>query len=259
MRLADGRRLLLAAVVVQWVSTAAVALRADDVAFGARELVNVFLLEPVALLSAFLVAARVGGLALGAWTLLVWIAVPWVAPLYTLAPYDETMRNDVATLVVGLTSANGFLEGVALLAACALLLDRRLAPRAIGAATLAVLVVVWVTRLPLPDLSADALQANMAGLREYFWSQRVLQWVPLAGVVAIARRSVPVAVAAGAWLLGYVALRAAQPDIGYEDGEIFRELLPVFPVYVLLASALPLLVPTLAARLGPLARPLRAS
>ena len=48
---------------------------------------------------------------------------------------------------------------------------------------------------------------------------------------------------------------AAQPGIGVEDGELFRALLPAFPAYVLLAASLPLLVPTLAARLGPLARP----
>ena len=111
---------------------------------------------------------------------------------------------------------------------------------------LAALTVVWLSRLPVPDLSLNTFKANMAGLREYFWSHRLLQWIPIAGVVAVARRSPPAAVALGCWLGGYVIFRAAQ---------LFRALLPAFPAYVLLVASLPLLVPTLAARLGPLARP----
>jgi hypothetical protein len=82
----------------------------------------------------------------------------------------------------------------------------------------------------------------------------VLQWLPIAGAIAVARRSVPAALALALWLGGYVVVRAAQP-VGLEGGELFRALLPAFPAYVLLAASLPLLVPTLAARLGPLARP----
>jgi hypothetical protein len=48
---------------------------------------------------------------------------------------------------------------------------------------------------------------------------------------------------------------AARVGTGFEDGELVRVLLPALPAYLLLAAALPLLVPTLAARLGPLARP----
>ena len=95
----------------------------------------------------------------------------------------------------------------------------------------------------------------MAGLREYFWSQRVLQWLPLAGVVAVARRSAQLAILLGAWLGGYAAFRLTSGSATFENGEFFRLLLPALPAYVLLAAALPLLVPTLAARLGPLARP----
>ena len=114
---------------------------------------------------------------------------------------------------------------------------------------------VWLSRLPVPDLSVDAFKANMAGLREYFWSHRLLQWVAVAGAIAVARRSVPAALALAAWLGGYVLFRAAQPEIGLAGGELFRALLPAFPAFVLLAASLPLLVPTLATRLGPLARP----
>ncbi len=255
MRLAEPRRLVAGAVALQLLTTVAVGLRADGIDLGARELVNVVLLGPLALASAYAVAERLAGVALGAWTLLVWVALPWLAPLFTLAAYDATMRDHVLPLALGLTSDTGYLEGVALLAAIALLLQRRREPVAVGAAIVGVVVVVWLTRLPFPDLSRDALDGAMAGLREYFWSQRLLQWIPLAGVVAVARRSVPLAVALGAWLGGYLVVRWAHPGGGFENGEIFRELLPALPAYLLLVSALPLLVPTLAARFGPLARP----
>lgn len=259
MRLAERPwPLLAAAIAVQWASTLLIGLRADGVELGARELVNVALLGPLALLAAFALASRVGGVALGAWTLLVWVALPWAAPLYTLAPYDSTLTNDVLPLAVGLTPDAGYFEGVALLAAVALVFDRRRATMLVGGLTLAVLAVVWISRLPAPDLSRDTFDASMAGLREYFWSQRVLQWIPLAGVIAVARRSIPLALVLGLWLVGYVAVRASQAGVGFDGGELFRELLPAYPAYVLLLSALPLLVPTLAARLGPLARPLEA-
>ena len=246
---------LAAAVGLWWLTTLVVGLRAHDVDVGAIELVNVLVLGPVTLASAYLVARNVGGTALGAWTLLVWIGLPWLAPAYTLAPYDETLRNDVLPLAVGLTSDRGYSEGVLILAATALLTLRRREAKAAGALALAAVVVLWLTRVgSAGDLSLDALQRNMTLLREYFWSQRVLQWVPVAGAIAVGRRSLPLAGWLAAWLCGYVAFRAARADVGYDDGEIFRLLLPALPAYILLAAAIPLLVPTLAVRLGPLAQ-----
>lgn len=252
------RYLLAGAILLQWLTALAVGARADGVDLGAYELGNVIVLGPLALVCAFRVAARVGGVALGAWTLLVWVAVPWLAPLLTLASYDQTLRDDVLPLAVGLTGDIGYAEGVAILAAVALLTLRTRQARIAGACLLVALLVVWLSRAAsVGNLSFDTLQANMAGLREYFWSQRLLQWLPLAGVVAVARRSVPLALALGGWLGALVGFRASRADVGFEDGELFRVLLPAFPAYILLAAALPLLVPTLAARLGQLAQPRR--
>ena len=247
-------QLLAVAITLYWLTALVIGLRADA-ELGARELVNVALLGPLSLALAYRIGKRIAGAALGAWTLLVWVALPWLAPLFTLASYDATLRYRVLPLAVGLTPDGGYLEGVALLAALALLLERRRVTVAAAGLVLATLTVVWLSRLPVPDLSLNTFKANMAGLREYFWSHRVLQWIPIAGVVAVARRSPPAALALGCWLGGYVIFRAAQAGIGVEDGELFRALLPAFPAYVLLLASLPLLVPTLAARLGPLARP----
>lgn len=261
MRLLERPQLLIAvAIVLQWLTTLAVWLRADSVDVGALSLLNVVVLGPLAIGAAFVVGASVAGVALGAWTLLVWVALPWLAPAFTIASYDETLRADVLPLVTGLAGDRGFAEGTAILVALALLIRRGRGSTALGGALLAGVLAAWLWRAQgAGPLSLDAFEASMAGLREYFWSQRLLQWLPVAGVIAVARRSVPIALALGAWLGGYVLFRAARPDVGFEHGELFRELLPALPAYVLLASALPLLVPTLAARLGSLARPAGAA
>ena len=247
--------LVAGAIALQWLTTLVVAVRAGSVDLSAMALLNVVVLGPLAIVAALCVAASVGGLALGAWTLLVWVALPWFAPLFTLTKYDGTMRDDVLPLVLGLTGDAGYAEGVAILVALALLTRRTRVTTALGALLLAALAAVWLSRAPgAGGFSLDALQANLAGLREYFFSQRLLQWVPLAGVIAVARRSVPVALALGGWFAGYATFRLTGTAT-FEEGEFFRLLLPALPAFVLLVAALPLLVPTLAARLGPLARP----
>jgi hypothetical protein len=150
------------------------------------------------------------------------------------------------------------------LAAAPLLLST-LPPRALRAFMLAVAPAAVVAALwhnhrdgvafSFGELSREQLDANLAGLREYFWSQRVLEWIPIAGAIGLARRSVPLGVLVGGWFAVFVAVEATRVGAGYENGELFRLLLPALPAYVLLAAALPLLVPTLAARLGALGRP----
>jgi hypothetical protein len=287
------RLLLAAAIVLQWLTTLVVGLRAEPTV-GAVELVNVLVLGPVALLCAYTVAKQVGGVALGAWTLLVWVAAPWLAHMFTLAAYDVTVRDRVLPLALGLTDEPGYAAGVAMLAATALIATsglREIAAAGVAAGIAIVLVpeavvflvpvavallVAWqprelagfllaaapallviaIWREPaFGELSLDTLQGNVGGLREYFWSQRLLQWLPLAGTIAVARRSIPLALLIGGWFAAWVVIGAARVGTGFEDGALFLVLLPSLPAYVLLAAALPLLVPTLAARLGPLARP----
>lgn len=306
-----ARHLIAAAVVLQWLSTLAVALQAEHGGwrFGEPErateilggttaapivLLNVLVLGPLAVVSAYRIAARVGGVALGAWTLLVWVATPWLMHALTLASYDSTLSDRVLPLGLGLTPEPGYAAGVALLAAAALLTSpgaraASLAGLAAGVAVVltppatlfaapvaaallaarrprelalflsalapAVLVAAIWRGLSFGELSLDQLRGHIAGLREYFWSQRLLQWLPLAGAVAVARRSALLAILLGGWFGAYVAFQATRAGTGFEGGELFRVLLPALPAYVLLAAALPLLVPTLATRLGPLARP----
>ena len=109
-------------------------------------------------------------------------------------------------------------------------------------------------RRPRPALvrpcGLGPVQRQHGGLREFFWSQRLLQWLPLAGAIAVGRRSVPLALLLGGWMLSFGVVEGSQRAAGLGDGGIFRVLLPALPAYVLLAAAVPLLFPTLAVRLG---------
>lgn len=292
--LGRARLLLAAAIVLQWLTTFVAGLRAEHVSLGTIELLNVAVLGPLAIICAYRVAAHVAGVALGAWTLLVWVVTPWLVQALTLGSYGSTVPDRVLPLGLGLTAEPGYASGVALLAAVALLAGpgpREAAAAGVAAGTGILLVpealvfvvpvavallvawrwqelgafllaaapallVVSLWRQPaFGELSVEALQSNFGGLREYFFSQRLIQWLPVAGAIAVCRRSVPLALLLGGWFGAWVATAATRVGTGLENGELVRVFLPALPACVLLAAALPLLVPTLATRLGPLARP----
>jgi hypothetical protein len=96
----------------------------------------------------------------------------------------------------------------------------------------------------------DTWRQNMANLREYFWSARLLQWAPLAGVVAVARRSPPAAGLLAGWLFAFVLVKGSSPVASVDSGSFFRLLMPAFPAFLLLVAAIPLLVPGFFSRLG---------
>jgi hypothetical protein len=105
----------------------------------------------------------------------------------------------------------------------------------------------------------DAWRSNMSGLREYFWSARLLQWAPLAGTIAVARRSVPAAGLLAGWFFAFVLVKASAPVASVDSGSFFRLLMPAFPAFLLLVAAVPLLVPTLFRRLGDRIAPVRTA
>jgi len=101
------------------------------------------------------------------------------------------------------------------------------------------------------DLDWATLRRNMANLREFFWSVRVLQWLPFAGAFAVARRSVPLSGLLAAWFAGFLLIKGSSAQASVESGSFFRLLMPAYPAYFLLAVALPLLVPGLARGVSP--------
>src|SRR5919197_4583772 len=93
------------------------------------------------------------------------------------------------------------------------------------------------------------MHQNSLELREFFWSTRLLQWLPLAGFLAAARRSWPKALLLGGWLGAFVLVKGSSDQASIESGILLRLFLPGFPPILILAALIPLLVPTVGPRL----------
>jgi hypothetical protein len=182
----------------------------------------------------------------------------------------------VAGVAVGIKPANAlFLAGPIV----ALVIARRfgvVVPAAAGLAGPLLLLLVWKLRgigglpavaLPEAHLAAssqlavlgleldlgryfdydlDVLRSNMAHLREYFYSARVVQWIPLAGTLAVARRSFPLAGLLAAWFGVFLLTKGTVTQSTVESGSFFRLMMPAYPAYFLLFVSIPLLVPAVA-------------
>jgi hypothetical protein len=106
------------------------------------------------------------------------------------------------------------------------------------------------------DLDYEHWREQMDALREFFWSQRLAQWAPLAGVLAVlSLRRGAIAALLGGWLAAFLVVKGFSPLASIESGSFWRLLMPAWPAYLLLFSTIPLLVPTLARRLGARVRP----
>jgi hypothetical protein len=93
------------------------------------------------------------------------------------------------------------------------------------------------------EIDWQHLSQNLDDLREFFWSVRVLQWLPIAGAVAVLRRSVPFALLLCLWFWPFLILKGSAAQATVDSGSFFRLLLPALPAFVLLAVSIPLLLP----------------
>jgi hypothetical protein len=94
------------------------------------------------------------------------------------------------------------------------------------------------------------LGQQMDQLREFFWSPRLAQWLPVAGLLAVARRRPPLAALLAGWFAAFFFVKGSSDFASIESGSFWRLLMPAWPAYLLLVAAVPLLVPTLPQRLG---------
>jgi len=291
-------------------------------------LAQLLVLAPLALLSAYWVAARVGGRVLGYFAAVGWIAAPWVAQelfvdryherwneqalpqalgftalgdfpsmvllmvsaVFVLRALDGGARGDVlaaglvAGLAVALKPANGLFV-LAPLAAFALARRWRAgAEFALVLAPAVVTLLIWkyrgtgisVLALEPTTLAAEAppappphptqqtwweqarefvpfdvhqINQQFLGFREYFWSPRVLQYLPVAGAIAVGRVSVAKAGFFAVWLLAFFLVKGSAEVTSVESGSIWRLLMPAWPAYFFLAISVPLLVPVWGRRL----------
>jgi hypothetical protein len=94
------------------------------------------------------------------------------------------------------------------------------------------------------------LDLNLLGLGEVFWSLRVLQWLPFAGAIAVASRSLPAAALLTAWFWIFFLFKGSAETASVDSGSFFRLVMPVVPVLVVFGAALLLLVPRWGAELA---------
>lgn len=110
------------------------------------------------------------------------------------------------------------------------------------------------------DLDFDHWRRQMDQLREFFWSARLAQWAPLAGLVAVLRvRRGAIAALLGGWLAAYIVVKGFSPRADIQANTFWRLLMPAWPAYLLLFASIPLLIPTFARRLGDRLIPTSAS
>jgi hypothetical protein len=100
--------------------------------------------------------------------------------------------------------------------------------------------------LHLPDyVSFDwsQFERQLDLLREHFWSGRVVEWLIVAGLIAVGRRSLPALGLVGGWFVAFALAKGGYGQFSIEDSSLLRVLIPVIPAFVLLLAALPYLVP----------------
>ena len=101
------------------------------------------------------------------------------------------------------------------------------------------------------QLDTSHWREQMSSLREFFWSARVAQWAPFAGLLAVLRvRRGAIACLLAGWLGAFILIKGFSDQASIESNTFWRLLMPAWPAYLLLFASIPLLVPTLARGLG---------
>ena len=234
-------------VGLMWLVAAGVAATADEYnqASWWLLLLNQLVLVPALVGAAWWLGRRLAGRIGGVVAPLAVTFVPVFGVPYATDAFRETYVDRVLTLAVGVADGWSLAAGALLLVAVALLVHGgrrfRVAGAGLGAAVLTVAALHEGVGL---DVSSDAFEANMAGLREFTWSNRLLQWLPLAGAIGAARRSPLAALLLAGWFGAFALAWGASPNVDVGDGSFSRALVPALPAFSLLVVSVPLLIPT---------------
>jgi len=109
---------------------------------------------------------------------------------------------------------------------------------------LAVGVDSLLHRIHSPSLNSwGHLQQVLDAFREHFWAARVIEWLPVAGCIALLARSRRAFLLVGSWFVVFLLAKGTYIPASVEDASFFRILMPAFPAYLLLAASVVLLVP----------------
>jgi hypothetical protein len=92
------------------------------------------------------------------------------------------------------------------------------------------------------------LNANLLQIREYGWSLRIVEYLPLAGLVGAFARSRRLGLLLGGWLALAVVVPMAHARPGAFPVSLLRAIVPGLPAYLLLTACIVYLVPGWARR-----------
>ena len=87
------------------------------------------------------------------------------------------------------------------------------------------------------------LNLNLLSIKEHFWSMRVVEWLVIAGLIGLARRSLTAFLVVGGWFAAFVVTKATYPQASVEDASVFRVMMPSYPAFILLLASLVYLFP----------------
>jgi hypothetical protein len=135
--------------------------------------------------------------------------------------------------------------------------------RAAGTASIAPLAPAALHLPHYVKLNWHQFGHNLDGLREFFWSVRVVEWFAVAGFVGLLRQVPAKALLVGGWFGAFLLVKGTSPGTDVEAGTFLRLFMPALPALLLLVAGVLLLVPVyasgLAHRFPPVAsRPLGA-
>ena len=127
------------------------------------------------------------------------------------------------------------------------------APSAAGAsfALVVPLAVAGLNLHPYLQFNWQELHHNLDGFREYTWSQRMVYWTGIAGLIGLARRSFVVAGLAATWIGSYLIIKGSSNTSDLGDGDFLLHMIAAFPGYFLLVVSVPFLVPVYGGRRPP--------
>jgi hypothetical protein len=87
------------------------------------------------------------------------------------------------------------------------------------------------------------LNTELRSLMEDFWSVRLLEWIALAGAVAVIKRAPARGTFLVVWFLMFCVVKGSSRNASINTTSYFRLAAPGLPVYALLAAAIVYLVP----------------
>jgi hypothetical protein len=87
------------------------------------------------------------------------------------------------------------------------------------------------------------LNLNLLGIKEHFWSLRVVEWLVIAGLIGLSRRSLTAFLVVGGWFAAFVLTKATYANASTDDASVFRIMMAAYPAFILLLASLIYLFP----------------